>query len=569
MLAPALEGAATGPIGGKGAGVQLLSAVEARGRTFEHLLVLGLSRGELPRAHRGDPLLSEALRQRLGELLPDLATAAGRQAAERDLLSHLVLAAPRVELCWPSTDDEGRVVPPSPLVERLRLACPDLPVERLPAPGSRQDPPTELAQLPRPPQEHALYRAQHADDDDASQACVAWTLGGDAAAQAVAAARAAVRRELDAPPSRLGAGPFLGFVGPVGAAADPRAGALYATTLEAVARCGWQAFLERVLRLEAPPDADGALPGVDARLVGTVVHRVLEHLARQALATGPGGPAPAGLEALEGAPGAPLSWPAAGALEERIGQVAREVALEEGLALPGLWRVLARASGPDLAVARQAEAAEPPQVLAAEHEARVLLPTPLGPRSVSFRADRVDRWQDGLRLTDFKTGRPISTLKKPELRRRDLIKAVSGGTKLQAALYARAREGTSHGRYLFVRADPDLPPDSPARDVLVPPQPSDRDELDRALDHAAGTVIAAWLEGALPPRLVGPDQKTPAACAGCAVRQACLQGDSTARLRQLWWATEAPAGTGVEARARALWSLGTAPSGNETEGGEP
>lgn len=568
VVAPALEGAATGPIGGQGAGVLLLSAVEARGRTFAHLLVLGLSRGELPRASRGDPLLSESLRLALRELLPDLASPVARQAVERDLLSHLVLAAPQVELCWPTTDDDGRVVPASPLVERLRLACPEVPVEILPAPGSRQDPLPELAGLPRPATEHALYRALHADDDDDAVACVAWALGGDAAAREVAWARAAIRRELDAPPRRLGAGPYLGFVGPVRGAADPRAGALYATTLEAVARCGWQAFLERVLRLEAAPDAEGALPGVDARLVGTVVHRVLETLTRQALDQAGASEPPADIQQLARAPDAPLRWPDAPALRALIERVAQEVAVEEGLALPGLWRVLARASEPDLEVARLAEAEDPPRVLAAEQEARVLLDTPLGPRAVAFRADRVDRWQGSLRLTDFKTGRPISTVKRPDLRRRDLLAALASGSRLQAALYARALGSSSHGRYLFVRADPGLPPESPARAFQVPPEEGDRPDFDRVLDHAAGTVIAAWLEGGLSPRLVGPDQKEPDACGRCAVKQACLQGDSTARLRQHAWAMQGPVGPGAEARAHALWMLGHTPADTDADGGQ-
>jgi hypothetical protein len=90
----------------------------------------------------------------------------------------------------------------------------------------------------------------------------------------VCAARLAILEEQDprvggAGRDRAGsAGPFLGLVGPLVTAQDPRRAALYVTTLEDLARCPWRAFLLDVLRLGAPPDPRAALPAIDGGVRG-------------------------------------------------------------------------------------------------------------------------------------------------------------------------------------------------------------------------------------------------------------------------------------------------------------
>src|SRR6185436_402890 len=49
------------PLGGDGGGVQVLTVTEARGRTFDHLFVIGLNRDVFPRGIREDPLLPDDL----------------------------------------------------------------------------------------------------------------------------------------------------------------------------------------------------------------------------------------------------------------------------------------------------------------------------------------------------------------------------------------------------------------------------------------------------------------------------------------------------------------------------
>ncbi|HEY8494974.1 MAG TPA: hypothetical protein VIN04_13870, partial [Myxococcota bacterium] len=65
VVAAALEDAAEGRLGGEGAGVQVLTVTAARGRCFAHLFLIGLNRDALPRAPVDDPVLPDAVRERL------------------------------------------------------------------------------------------------------------------------------------------------------------------------------------------------------------------------------------------------------------------------------------------------------------------------------------------------------------------------------------------------------------------------------------------------------------------------------------------------------------------------
>ena len=107
---------------------------------------------------------------------------------------------------------------------------------------------------------------------------------GRAFGRASAPARLAVLNEIDPRDARRhGLGPYFGFVGRV-AAGDSREGPLYVTRLESLARCPWQTFLTRVLRIAPVPDAAGDLPAADdTRLLGNVVHRLLERVAHRPL----------------------------------------------------------------------------------------------------------------------------------------------------------------------------------------------------------------------------------------------------------------------------------------------
>lgn len=557
LLMPVLEGAALGPIGGEGGGVQILNLVEARGRGFSRVVVLGLNRGELPRATDQDPLLPDVLRRRLRAVLPDLPLLEDRRQVEQDHFNALLGCAAQVHLVWAGADDNGRSMPQSPLIEHLRIQRPELEVRVLPVPGGRQDPPG--FESPRPPREHLRHRALFNGSD---RACLAQVMAlgltdrrlSEGMAR-VANARVAVLDELDAGGPGASLGPCSGLVGPMLPGGDPRRAALYVTTVEGVASCGWQAFLGRVLRLEPAPDPQGALVGIDPRWVGTVVHDVLERITRSSL--GQDGKVETRVEELSQQAGAALVWPGSVELERLCQESAQRLALDEGLAIPGMWRILVIRSLPMLQVARAQDLATPiAAVLGAELSGQATVQTSQGPRVVHFRADRADRLVDGrLRLLDFKTGRPISDKRKAEGREEDLLKQTAAGRRLQAALYARALPEGAVGSYLALRPEV-LDEDDPARLASAPGLSIDAAAFGAALDAAASTAIEAWEAGALLPRLVDASGESPPACGWCELRQACSQGDSSARRRQTIWAYEAANDDQPLAQAHRLWWLG-------------
>ena len=533
------------PLGGNGGGVQVLGVVEARGRTFEHLFVLGLNRDVFPRQVVEDPLLPDRVRLALACVLPDVPIKRTGFDEERYLFAQLLSASPRVVLSWQATDNEGRTRPVSPLVERLRLArgvgeapvVPD-PLSRDSLAGTRQ---------PRPPDELAVLAGLYGTREQfAALLPVAIAAGRPAAgAQGLAAARLAVLEEMDPNHSAAGKrragelGPYLGFVG-ARRRGDRRA-ALSITAVEGMAGCPWQVFLRRLLAVEPPPDALAGLPEISPLVIGQIAHRVLERIVRGAAAE-----LPTTLEdALATAPQL-VAWPGDADFDRLLVEEAIATGRAAGMALPGLHRVLAELARPFLEAAREAdwsgEHGDSVPVVGVEVEGRVRVRDAAGEeRTLAFKADRVDRLTVGVRLTDYKTGRPVSEAKGADARRRNFLAAVGRGDKLQAAAYAIAvRSAPAVGRYLSLR--PDVAPD--AREQTV--DGSDA-EFAAAFTDAVRRVLAAWDLGAFFPRVFETDgRRLPRRCGSCEVRQGCVQDDTFACQRLASWAAahagEVPAG---------------------------
>ena len=557
LLEDLLEEAGTSELGGQGGGVQVLSVVEARGRTFDHLFLLGLNRDIFPRGIREDPLMTDDLRRILRRVLPDVPIKRSGFDEERYLFAQLLSASPAVTLSWQTADDDGKPVSPSPLAERLRER---IPVEKtppfwaLPAAGPLPG--------PRMAAEHAVMAGLHAPRR--------WF--GRVLPLALEEARAELAHDaFDLPPARLGAarlavleemdpdlrtpegraarsrlGPYFGFIGRLpGVEGEPRLRELYVTQLENLAACPWQLFLVRLLRIEPTPDPLGALPGVDAVLLGNVVHATLERIAR------PPAPPPARSE-LRAAPPFAVAWPA----EDDVSRILREEAVrllaDEGIRLPGLALALAERARPLLDTARDVDwASGEIAVLATEHEGELDVGEAPGRlHRVLFQADRVDLRRGGLVVwTDYKTGRPISTAKRAETRRRDFLNRVRSGANLQAVAYLLGSEGDSMGRYLFLK--PGIQED--AREVSVTHAD---EEFIAAFATASEAVLAAWEEGSFFPRLVEPDGRNePGRCSYCSVAEACLRGDSGSRQRLSEW-TAGTGGPGSEEEALLrVWKL--------------
>jgi hypothetical protein len=529
-------------IGGAGGGVQILTVTEARGRTFEHLFLCGLNRGVFPRLAPEDPMLPDAVRARLAmDVLPEMPVKARSADEERYLFAQLISAAPRIELSWHQRAD-GRRLAPSPFVERMLPGGDGASVERVPAVWS----PSAAGGGARPAYEHAVL-ATRADPESLGLAVgegrsalpgTDWTVPPNR----LAAARIEVVGAAE-PDNGTVPGPWSGFVGPA-TAPDDR---IWVTHLEAVGTCPFRAFLERRLGVRPLPDPHLGLPDPDSRLLGEVVHQVLERIVG-----GADGGAPSDYrEALEREP-AGVVWPSSSRLGVLIEDAARRVIYSEGLGGFGLARLLAARARPVLAVAGEVEwngSTRRDDVLAAEVEGEVVLESG---RTLSFRADRLDT---GPTATDYKTGKPMSTAKGAATREKHLLKRVAGGRLLQAMAYALAGPGgTGVGRYVALHPEiGDLPDE--VREVRAA---ADDGQLAEAFRTAVDVIENAMDAGVAFPRVDEPGGGAARHCAWCSVAEACRRSDSSFRraLADLMEAGEASDDPAVEA-ARALWWLGT------------
>lgn len=524
------------PPGGSGAGVAVLDAVEARGRTFEHLFVVGLNRDVFPRIVLEDPLFPDAARAGLVDggrgVLPDLPQKLGGYDEERYLFAQLAASAPHVTLSWQVLDDEGRERAPSTLVERLRLARPELPVTQVPTPWSVRE-----SHGIRPPSEHAVRAALH-DGRDVFERILPWALeealedaahlacrdgaafdGPDAAS--LARARMAALAGLDPRgAARNTLGPGLGLVGPR-RSGDGKGRIPSVTLLENIAGCPWRAYLTRVVRVEPLPDALDVLPDLDALLVGSALHRVVERIVKDGL-----GDAPRSLGEARARGARPVRWPSGNALAALAREVAEGLLREESRYFPGLAGALVERIWPLLAEVK-AQLWEPsggaPALLGAELEAVVGVPDAGGRRrEIAFRADLVSEEAGRIVLTDLKTGKAISTGAKEETRRKHLLQAMARGSSLQAAAYARAGD---EGRYAFVDAEK-------SEGFALASVRADDAEAAAVFDGVLGTLFSIWDEGAFFPRLALPGDMTGRLpCEFCEVREACAYGDTGARQR--------------------------------------
>ena len=582
LLADLLDGAGAAPLGGAGGGVQVLSVVEARARTFDHLFLIGLNRDVFPRTVREDPLLPDDLRRVLQRVLPDVPVKRAGFDEERYLFAQLLSAGISATLSWQAADDDGKPLAASPLVERLRDR-----VEVAKAPSLWALPAAGPLPGPRTAAEHAVMAGLHAPrrwwgrvlplalEEARALAGLPEPVGFDLSPDALAASRLAVLEELDPDlrtpegrATRSRPGPYFGYVGAMGRLGgpgaeegEPRQRQLFVTLLENLAACPWQVFLGRLLRLEPTPDPVGSLPGIDPLLLGNTVHAVLEGIVRS---TG-GLPADVDGPAGDRLPVA-VEWPREAVLGRLLLAEAERLLREEGIFLPGLSQALADRARPFLDAAREADwSTGAVSTVGVEEKGTVEVRDGRG-RSyqVQFQADRVDRTGGARVWTDYKTGKPISTARRDDVRRRHFLDRVRRGSHLQAVAYLLGSPRESLGRYLFLR--PDL--DAEQRELLV--TRGDEDFV-KAFRDTVAAVLDAWSAGAFFPRVVEPNgREEPGRCGFCAVAEACLRGDSGARLRLFEWTERAPEPVPAEAALLRVWRLWEKPGQERADvEGEP
>jgi RecB family exonuclease len=536
-----LEQAGGAAIGGAGRGVQVLSALEARARTFEHLFVLCLNRGVFPRIVQDDPLLPDSVRGHLAvELLAEFPVKARGLDEERYLFAQLATAAPAVTLSWADVVN-GSKAAPSPFVERLQRerTVIEAPIEEA------------SANTPVPAFEHALAVADPTTRDRLapvlaearSEGRLRAGLGptGDAGWPQ---ARIAILEAIDPARGAPDPGPWSGLVGPGVWPEGPPA----VTRIEELARCPWQAFAVRRLGLAPMPDPRHGLPDPGPAVVGQLVHRVLQRIVDEAVGRGE-----TSLEEVRSLDPLPVPWPDHDRLNQVLLHESERIASAAGISGYGIAPLLAAQARPYLETARAVEWGEDGRlgsVLAAEVSGELCIDGVEG--GLRFRADRADRIGDRLELVDYKIAKPPSIAKGEDTRHRKHLERIATGRALQAVAYAGAGGGASVGRYLYLR--PDLNGPEEARSVAV--DASDGDAV-ASFSDAVAAVLAAVETGALFPRVEEPDGSESRFCDWCPVRQACLRDDSGYRDRLVAWmgARDRRRARPVIA-ARRLWWLG-------------
>ena len=512
-LAPAVESAAHEELGGRGGGVQFASVAIARGRAFEHLFVLGLNAGVFPATSREDPLLQDDVRRPAQAVLSDLPLKRARSEEESATFAQLLASARHVTLSWLVADADDDVLAPSPLLDGAGIAAP----ETVAICGG----PVDAADgVPQPAHEHALLAARALGREGLAGVLASALAAGRSAngldtarVARVAEARLAALAEIDRPPGPIESlGAFLGSTGPAVASVRQRS-EIPVTTLEGLGRCPWQTYLTRVLRVQPPLDPLIGAPRLDARVTGTVAHALIAATAQRSHV---------GLEEAEDSAGHQAAWPSDERLRARALDIAARTLREEGLYAPGLDALVAARAVELVAAARRLDEADASlRVLAAEVSGWIPI---ANDRRLTFRADRVERSEDRLRLTDWKSGLVFGPEVTGEATRARHAKiALRRGTHLQAFVYATAG---GEGRYVALK--PDFQDDS-NRSYPI----HGDDEVARVLfESARDALLGAWDAGAFFPRLVDhTGRKENPACATCEVAAACVRGDSGVRKR--------------------------------------
>jgi hypothetical protein len=535
--------------GGHGAGVQILSVVEARARTFERLLMSGVSRGVFPRVVHEDPMLPEAVRARLAaDVLPEMPVKGRSADEERYLFAQLLSSAPIVELSWHLYGGDGTLTP-SPFVERLRLREDIDP----PEPAPQLWPVEDAALRPRPAYELAVLAAPSTDREEFESllgSAVSEDLTGagtgTVAASELALARADILSAIAQSQESEDPGPWFGFVGGDGRHADDP---MWVTRLEATGICPWRAFVQQRLGIAPLPDPHMGLPGVGGLLVGQVVHAVLENVVLDAISG-----RPADLGSVLAGVGTDVPWPSAQRFGELVRREALRIAAREGLATIGMAPLLEARARQYLAVARELEWGDGGTragILASEVEGTTAVRGL--ERPLAFRADRVDIGPSGPELVDYKAAKPVSTAGGEDTRESHLVDKIAKGRLLQAAAYAGAvADRGGSGRYLSLK--PDNRWNEEIRNAVVH---GDDEAVALLFENAVRGVAEVRSRGIVFPRLEEADGRAAKHCEFCSVAEACRRDDSGFRRRLVEWMQGESATAGSdEAAARDLWWLG-------------
>ncbi len=551
LLADRLDGVRDVPLGGDGAGVQVLTVMESRARTFEHLHVVGLNRGVFPRVGHEDPMLPEAIRARLAaDVLPEMPVKGRSADEERYLFAQLLSSAPSAVLSWHVFGSEGCLTP-SPFVDRLR---------RREGVGDPMSVPQlwsndEIASRPRPAYEIAVLAAPLAGPGGTGQLleaaiaeglCDSGSGFGTVSPGLLATARADLLAAVERLSDETGPGAWFGFTGEIDEKGDDD---LWVTHAEGIGTCPWRAFVQRRLGVLPMPDPLLGLPGIDGPMVGQVVHGVLETVVADAVGN------LGGLAELVSRDPVSVRWPDAGSLNDLVNREAHRVATAEGLASMGMAPLLAARARQFLEIERRLEwnTGALPSVLGSEVEGRTSIPD-VG-HQLRFRADRVDNVDGVTVLVDYKAAKPAVEASTEPSRSTNIRTLIARGRLLQAAAYSRA-DGVPDGvgKYLYLKPKDDWKDE--IREIAIDGDNADDMEV---FETAIRTIVQGRSVGIAFPRVEEADGRAAKHCSYCAVAEACRRDDSAFRRDLVRFMNgDENSGDRVVECARSLWWLGIA-----------
>lgn len=490
---------------GEGGGVVVVGWGRARSCSAESLYVLGLNRGVLPRqGGREDSFLPDSVRRLMQRHLPDLSLKGENEAESQHFFASLLSAAPKVALSWLTSDDQGKALQPSPYLQRLFVECPAIgkTVSELPVLRDEQLRTRDLHELPL--EEAVQLSALHGAYDVMVPLLQAMEPEAAAAAQ-VRTVQAMETREQQGSVARLGQ------VAPWRDSPLAR-DELSATFLEAIAKCPWKAYLERVLRLSPLPDATTKLPSLSPLAIGNSVHNALEQIVTQVERE------PELLSLLAG-DSTPVLRPSDEQLALYLHRAVEGVVLNEGLDYPGVRAALFERAMPMVMTAIDAHwvAEDPVSVVGVELTHKHKFTDATGEtRTLTFKADRVDLEDDRVFLLDYKTGKACS--------KKAVGKGLTTGRNLQAALYAASSKETeraSTGTYLYIGGDLET------RSVE-----SDSPDADASFQAVVTEILRALDGGHMPARILSHKPEGDGdECGYCEMKQACSLRDISHRER--------------------------------------
>jgi RecB family exonuclease len=422
--------------GARGGSVELLELRQVPGRSFRHLVVVGLCEGELPASPRPDALLSDEEKRAVNQAARRSVFQLPRDGAARDATDalHLYLAlgsgAATAALLWPRADAKGREILRSPFadaaVRALRSPVREAPLAPIPQAMDGAAASDLLARAALDAFAEPAFRVSPPAEQRAAGALLAAVAHSPLRDRLLRIARAArAERERarvfirEIPPGRF-SGQLSGAALDIAARAFAfgRDAPASAHQLEENARCAFRTLAGRLLRLSADEEVADELT---KRQQGSLLHRCLERFFRSL--DGPLQGTPAEDRLLVGAASAELS-----ALEQ-----------SEHVGNPVLWEIRRETVIDQL---RQVVASERGKPLPLEIERRfgydepdswppLELPALADAGSVFVRGmmDRVDRRGDVLLVVDYKSSRASSL--RTKLRAANLF-----APEMQLALYA-------------------------------------------------------------------------------------------------------------------------------------